>query len=200
MLDTYFCPRVVRRLRASPDASTIDSFVAYLHRRSHTRLTIQHYGRAAEVYLRSLRRRRKSLASIDETDVRAFASRQGSKGRPRPNVHAALRHLVRHLRQEGVIAPCPAPTDLAWDSRIAEYDAHLRDAGGLAPVTRRYRCRYVREFLSSVFGRKPVRWNRINAIHVRSFIALYGHAGHAAAAQVAAGLLRSFLRWLRMQG
>jgi hypothetical protein len=131
MLDAYFCPRVVRRLRASPEASTIDSFVAYLHRRSHTRLTIQCYGRAAEVYLRSLRRRRKSLASIDEIDVRAFASRRRSKRRPRPNVHAALRHLVRHLRQESVIAPRPAPADQLWESMVAEYDVHLWDAGGL---------------------------------------------------------------------
>lgn len=200
MLDAYFCPRVARRLRANPDASTIDSFVAYLHRRGHSRLTIQTYIHAAEIYFRSVRRRRKPLGSIDESDVRTFASRRRSKRGPRPNVHAALRHLVRHLRQEGMIAFSPVPAERVWEPVVAEYDAHLRDAGGLAPATRQYRCRYVREFLASVFGTKPVRWNRIKATHVQSFIARYGHDGHAAAAQVAAGSLRSFLRWLRLQG
>ena len=200
MLDAYFCPRVARRLRASPDAATIDSFIIYLHRRSHTYLTIQNYVRAAEVYLHYLRHCHKSLVSIDETDVRAFASRRRSIRRPRHTVHAALRHLVRHLRDEGVIAPRPAVADPAREQIIADYDTHLRDAGGLAPATRQYRRRYVREFLSSVFGTKPVRWHRIKAAHVRSFIGQYGHNGRAAAAQVAAGSLRSFLRWLRMQG
>jgi hypothetical protein len=103
MIDAYFCRRVARRLRASPDVSTIDSFIVYLHRRSHTRLTIQNYVGAAEVYMHSLRRR-KLLASIDEADVRAYASCRRSNRCPQHTVHAALRHLVRHLRQEGVIA------------------------------------------------------------------------------------------------
>lgn len=111
MFDAYFCPRVVRRLKASPDATTIESFVSYLHCRSHTRLTIQGYVRAVEVFLRNLRRRQKSPASIDEAAVRAFACGRRSQQRPRSNIHAALRHLLRHLRSEGMTIPRSSAAD-----------------------------------------------------------------------------------------
>jgi site-specific recombinase XerD len=200
MFDVYFCPRVVQRLKASPDAATIQSFLTYLHERGHARLTIQEYVHAVEVFLRSRRRRREPLASVDEAVVRVFACRRRSQQCPRASVHAALRHLLRHLKHEGVTIPRSSAANPAMERIVAQYDAYLRDAGGLAPATRLYRRRYAREFIQSVFGEKPVRWERIRSTHVRSFIAGYSQDGHFSAAQVAAGSLRSFLRWLRLQG
>ena len=153
-----------------------------------------------EVFLRSLRRRRKSPASIDEAVVRAFACGRRSQQRPRSNIHAALRHLLWYLRSKGMTIPRSSAADPDMERIIAEYDTHLQDVGGLTPATRLYRRRYAREFIGLVFGVTPVRWDRIRPAHVRSFIGRYGQDGHVAAAQVAAGSLRSFLRWLRLQG
>ena len=101
---------------------------------------------------------------------------------------------------EGVAVPRFSAANPAMEQIIAQYDAHLQDAGGFAPATRLYRRRYAREFIQSVFGVKPARWERLRPAHIRSFIAGYGQVGHFSAAQVAAGSLRSFLRWLRLQG
>ena len=201
MLDIYFCPRVVHRIQASPDAKVIESLLAYLHRRGHTRLTIQTYVRAAELFTHWLRRRRRPLASVDEASVRPFACQRRSRRRPRANTHAALRHLLRYLREQRLIQPSRSGmAQPPVEQIVADYDAHLRDASGLAEATRLYRRRYAREFIQHVFGKRTIQWERVQVGHIRSFIARYGHDGRVAAAQVAAGSLRSFFRWLQFRG
>lgn len=195
MFDAYFCPRVAARLRAGPEPGALESFLAYLHHRGHPRAVCQRYVREAEVFVRWLRRRRRPVATVT---VRAFAAR--GRSRPRADVHAALRHLLRHLRERGLVPqrPAEAPGDI--DRVVTAYDAHLRDAAGLAPATRLYRRRYAREFLAAAFGKDTIRWGWLRPGHVHAFIARYGHAGRTAAARVAAVSLRTFLRWLQLRG
>lgn len=69
MVESYFCPRVVARLRASPDFGVLQAFLTYLHLRGHPRATVQRYVREAEVFLRSFRRQRRSIRSLTESDV-----------------------------------------------------------------------------------------------------------------------------------
>ncbi len=199
MFDRYFCLRVVRRLCASPDADWLGSFLAALHGRGYARLTIQFYLREAELLGGWLRRHRRPLASLTDADVRAFAIRPPLR-RLRCDARSAGRHLLRHLRDRGLVPPRPAPAPARVERVVAAYDTHLRDAAGLAAATRLYRRRYTREFLGSVFGSGPIRWSRLRPGHVREFVAGYGRTGRVAAAQVAAGGLRSFLRWLEFRG
>jgi site-specific recombinase XerC len=199
MFDVYFCPRVVRRLRSSAHAATLEGFLARLHHRGHSRNTIQNYLHAAEVFLQWLRKRRRPIDYVDETAIRNFACRRPCGSRPRANVHAALRHLLRHLRGTGVVAPRLPASRSAVERIVADYDAYLHGTCGLAASTRLYRRRYAREFIQFVFGSGRIGWNRLRPNHIHSFIAQYGD-GRVAAAGVAAGSLRSFLRWLQFQG
>jgi hypothetical protein len=182
MFDRYFCPRVVRRLRASPDADWLGSFLAALHGRGYARLTIQFYLREAELFGGWLRRHRRPLATLTDADVRAFATRPPLR-RLRCDARSAGHHLLRHLRDRGLVPPRPAPAPARVERVVAAYDAHLRDAAGLAAATRLYRRRYAREFTRSVFGAGPIRWSRLRPGHVRAFVAGYGRTGRAAAAQ-----------------
>jgi integrase/recombinase XerD len=199
MFDLYVCSRVATRLRASPDADWLASFLAALHRGGYARLTVQIYLREAELFGLWLRRHRRSLATLTDADVRAFATRPPLR-RLRCNARSATHHLLRHLRDRGLVPPRPAPAPPRIMRVVAAYDAHLREAAGLAEATRLYRRRYAREFLGSVFGTGPLRWPRLRPDHVREFVAGYGRTGRTAAAQVAAGGLRSFLRWLQFRG
>lgn len=200
MFDAYFCPRVAARLRAGPEPGVLESFLVYLHRRGHPRAVAQRYVREVEVFIRWLRRHRRPIATVTDVTARAFAGRGCDHGRPRADVHAALRHLVRHLRDRGLVPPLPpaAPDDIG--RVILAYDAHLRDAAGLAPATRLYRQRYAREFLTAVFGTGPIGWRRLRPGHVHAFVGRYGQTGRTAAARVAAVSLRGFLRWLEFRG
>jgi integrase/recombinase XerD len=200
MYERYFCARVVARLRAEPHTAYLEGFTVYLHRRGHSRLTVQTYVRAAEVFLRWLHRRRRPLNSITEDLVRAFAWRGRRARRPRANTHSALRLMLRHFRGAAIAPPRPINFSPAIIRVVADYDAHLRQAAGLAAATRLYRRRYAGEFLRAAFGVGPIRWNSLRPEHVHEFVAGYGRSGRAAAAQVSAGSLRSFLRWLRFRG
>jgi site-specific recombinase XerD len=178
----------------------LEGFLAYLHQRRHARSTIQNYVRAVEVFLRWLRRCGTRLNDVDEAAMRTFACRGPRRKRPRANVHAALRHLLRHLRDEQFLS-ASAPVDGPIEARIvAEYDDYLHSTCGLAAATRLYRRRYAQEFLQHVFGSGRVDWRRLRPHHLQSFIARYGCDGRLAAAGVAAGSLRSFLRWLQLRG
>lgn len=199
MFDRYFCPRVAARLRANPDADWLGSFLEALDKRGHARLTVQDYLRGAELFGRWLRRRHLALADVTDADVRAFAKRGARKAIP-PNACSAGNALLRHLRERGLIPPRPASVLTAIDRTVADYDAHLRDVAGLADATRLYRRRYARDFLHTTFGAGPLRWSRLEPAHVRQFMNAFGQSGQVAAAQVAAGSLRSFLRWLQYRG
>src|SRR5688572_15706904 len=176
MFDLYFCPRVTKRLRTSPDADWLGSLLAVLHHDGYARLTVQSYLREAELFGRWLRRNRRSLATITDADVRAFATRPPLR-RLRCNARSAGHHLLRHLRDRGLVPPRPALAPARIERVVAAYDAHLRDAAGLAAATRLYRRRYAREFLCAVFGTRPIRWPRLRPDHVRKFVAGYGRAG-----------------------
>lgn len=201
MFDVYFCPRVARRLRSGAHAVMLDELLTRLHRRGHSRNTIQVYLRSLEVFLNWLRKRRQPINSVDEATVRCFACRRRPRGHhPRANVHAALRHLLRYLREAGTVATRPSISRSDVEGIVVEYDAYLHGTCGLATSTRQYRRRYACEFVQFVFGSERIRWTRLRPEHVQSFIARYGRDGRVAAARVAAASLRSFLRWLQFQG
>lgn len=200
MIESYFCPRVVVRLRAGPEFGVLEAFLAYLHLRGHSRATVQRYVREAEVLLRSLRRQRRPIRSLTEVDVRRFACRRRRRQHPRSDCRAALRHLIRHLRERGLIPPKQPSFPAHIERIVAAFDAHLRDVAGLASATRLYRRRYAGDFIRSVFGTKPIHWARVRPTHVHAFLAEYGRTGRVAAARVAAVSLRSFFRWLQFNG
>jgi len=155
---------------------------------------VQSYVRQVELFAAWLRRRRTLVTVVTDDDIRAFIRRQ--LRRAPATRQSAIRYLVAHLRQQQLVPPSPTPRAEPADRVVAEFDAHLRDPAGLADATRLYSRRYAREFLRSVFGTGPIDWSRIQPQHVRAYVAGYGTTGRLAAARVAAGAIRSFLRWL----
>ncbi|MCE9567506.1 MAG: tyrosine-type recombinase/integrase [Planctomycetes bacterium] len=199
MIERYFCPRVATRLRASPDVRWLASFLATLDGSGYRRLTIQVYLREAELFGLWLRRRRRTLASVTDADIPTFATRL-PRCKPRINSRVAIQHLLCHLRQRRLVPQRPAQAPTQIERIVTAYDTHLSSAAGLAPATRLYCRRYASEFLRSVFGTGTIHWSRLKLAHVRQFITGYGQTGRVAAARVAAGALRGFLRWLQFEG
>jgi integrase/recombinase XerD len=200
MFEIYFCPRVVLRLEGRANARILEEFLGYLHGRGYARLTVQSYVRQAEVFLHWLRRRHGSLATIDEATVRQFACRHRPRGRPRADAHASLRHLVRHLREAGLIASPSPVSSLPIEKTLSEYDDHLEHVCGLALATRLRRRYFVRAFMEFVFGSGKINWEHLRPCCVQLFIAQYGRKGQVASAQAGAVAIRSFLRWLNFRG
>ncbi|QDU21930.1 hypothetical protein ETAA1_39040 [Urbifossiella limnaea] len=172
MFDRCFCPRVARRLRASPDADWLGSFLAALHRCGYARLTVQFYLREAELFGRWLRRHHRSLTTLTDADVRRFATRPPLR-RLRCNARSAGHHLLRHLRDRGLVPPRPAPAPARIERVVAAYDTHLRDAAGLARQARTFsgRCVDMPEFSlgenSQTTGRRKASIHRTGSAPVK---------------------------------
>ena len=113
-----------------------------------------------------------------------------------PNeAHAALVPMLEILRAEGVIARPPEPTGPIADE-LRSYDAHMRDARGLASGTRTGRLRIVERLLVSKFAGRPVVVGELHTEDIRQFIAdQFDTLGTTSNAITIASTLRAYLRY-----
>ena len=113
-----------------------------------------------------------------------------------PNeAHAALVLMLEILRVEGVIARPTAPAGPIADE-LRSYDAHMRDARGLASGTRTGRLRIVERLLVSQFAARPVVVGELQTDDIRQFIADQLDAlGSTSNAITIASTLRAYLRY-----
>ncbi len=207
MLDRYFHRRhIVNRLRAEPLGQLLEEFAVYLRNRGHTAFTVQGYLWATERFGRWLASHKIEVDAVNEGLLRSFLQDQASRhSKHKPpklsvNARAGLRHFLRMLRGNGRISSTAVQFNAPCDRVLAEYDRYLQNVRGLAPATRRYRVRYARTFLHATFGNGRIRWSRLRPKHIHAFVVEFGRSGRSAAAGVAACSLRSFLRWLQIQG
>jgi integrase/recombinase XerC len=103
--------------------------------------------------------------------------------------HAVVSQLLALLRELGVVAVVRAPGS-PIDDELQRYDAHMRDARGLACGTREHRLRIVQRLLLSA------RTHELTPEHIRRFLAdqleLRNTVSNAVAINSA---LRDYLRW-----
>ncbi len=114
-------------------------------------------------------------------------------------VRAALAQLLDVLRADGAIASAAVPdTHLARE--LARFDAHMRDAGGLALNTRRQRCRIVARFLTGLFKDGPILIPAIAPTAIRQFVLGNGAEWSAGTIRVIGGAIGGYLRFRVMAG
>jgi integrase len=115
-------------------------------------------------------------------------------------LHAALVPLLAILRERNVIARPPPPTGPIADE-LRRYDAHMRDARGLAAGTRRGRLRIVERLLLAKFAGRPVVVGELQPEDVRRFIAAQLESlGTTSNAITIASMLRAYLRYRASAG
>jgi integrase/recombinase XerC len=118
-----------------------------------------------------------------------------------PNeARAALVPMLEILRVEGVIARPPVPAGPIADE-LRTYDAHMRDARGLAAGTRTDRLRIVERLLVSKFAGRSVIVGELQTDDIRQFIADQLDAlGTTSNAITIASTLRAYLRYRATRG
>jgi site-specific recombinase XerD len=108
---------------------------------------------------------------------------------------AALKHWVRATTTGTV----PLPTTPV-DVEIRAYDTYLKDTCGAAVHTRLHRTRHVRAFLTALFGDQPVWYESIGPATLTAFLTTRAQHVKPGTAGVIASGLRSYLRYLALQG
>jgi len=103
------------------------------------------------------------------------------------------------LRATGMPPAAPSP----WtpvDAEVAAFDAYLRDVCGAAVQTRVRRRRHVGVFLTDLFGAQPIRYQALCPSVLTSWVTTRAQHVRPVTAGAIASDLRSYLRYLALQG
>jgi integrase len=181
-----------------------DRYAASLVARRLAAATVARYVRATAHFTTWwTRHHRTDVSCVGRQDVEAFVSGHLRRCRcPSPvprtptDCRAALHHLLRFLAPGE--SPTRSPTPVEED--VARYDMYLREVCGAAEATRIHRTRHVGEFLSGLFGRAPVLHRKIHPESLRRFVVTRARHCRPGSAGVITDGLRSYVRYLEMEG
>ena len=196
--------------RAWLERSVLQGYVTaysdHLHRGRYAPNTRRAYLCCVAHFAHWLTAERHTLAAVNKAVVERFVAEHLPRcDCPYPvrrvphEVRAALVQLLDVLRVEGAIASAAAPdTHLARE--LARFDAHMRDAGGLALNTRQQRCRIVAKFLTGVFQAEPILIQMIAPRAIQQFVLGSGAEWSAGTIRVIGGAIGGYLRFRAMAG
>jgi integrase/recombinase XerD len=199
MLDRFIKDSgTLRRLRAGPVGTQIDSFTARLATLGYARATIREQVWLLSGLSRWMERRRLSAAELDEGTLEAFAHDRQRRCRERSS-HATLDHFLDHLRAEGVAPVRPVVADRSPIAVLAvQYEQHLRVERGLSATTLTNYLPVFRRFLTHTFGPGPVHLAALTASHLAGFVQEQARTMHRGRAKLMVTALRSICRfWLQ---
>jgi len=194
-------------LSASVLNPSADAYVGYLRQHGYCFGSIRAYLHAVGHFAHWLTQQRIPLDRIDEALVRRFLARHLPTCRcPRPckrgvhEVRAALKHLLRVLRHQGRIAGPSTTIPAALRDELDRFEAYLDEVCGLATSTRASRRRWVRKFLRSRFGRRPLEITLLTPRDLLAFITRQAKRCQPGTAHVLGCALRSYLRFRAFHG
>ncbi|EGV27614.1 integrase family protein [Thiorhodococcus drewsii AZ1] len=192
---------------AISDADLLESFSVYLERRGHRHQVAHRYCQAVRHFLHW--RRMSDVSAEERFDrrmVQIFLDEHlpachcpAPIVRTRKTVRAALNQLLMMTGQPRLIPQAPLASAIIEDS-VSVFDGYLREVCGLAEQTRLSRCRYVREFLTTLFGTGPLLLEQLTPGRLIDYITDWASQGHRRVATVMVCALRNYLRYLRFDG
>jgi integrase/recombinase XerC len=208
-MDSNYClPRNVEgELRNSALAPHVDAYLAYLNRGRYAHNTVSQYLRCITHFARWMQQTKLGLNQVEEAAVERFLNKHLPHCHcPMPvvrvycDLRAACGHLLRILRERGVIA-MPAVASGPIEDEIREFDAYIQQVRGLGNEVRRNYARLVRRFLQRQFGKRAVVISALQPNDVRQYLAeeLDKRGTYSNAAALTSSL-RAYFRYRSIQG
>lgn len=199
MLDKLYAhPNAAQRLRSSPLGPWLDSFVERLAALGYTPWSCRSNVVLAADLGRWMLDRDISVGSLDESAIDEYVEHRGTQ---RERRQAASRHVLAHLRAEGVT---PLPSACPDRSAVAvygqRYAAYMRRERGAAEGTVEGYVAVVREFLVRRFGSGDVDLAALTASDIGAYLVERAPALSPKSVGYLASALRSFFRFLFVRG
>ena len=191
----------------SPLALYVDAYVDHLTRGDYATTTIQEHMRCLAHLAQWMCQVGCDISELDECAVDHFLNEHlpgcdcpEPVCRNRCDLKATCRHLLRVLREKGVIAE-PTTAGGPIEEELHGFDEYMHRVRGLAEETRRNRIRIVRRLLRACFAGQPTMIYTLQPAQVRQFLAKElerrDSSSHASALTSA---LRAYLRFRRACG
>jgi site-specific recombinase XerD len=201
MLDQFYVfPSTRERLRFGPLGPHIDAFAHRLAQRGYTRSTATHKIRAVAALSDWLERKQRGVEDLDEQLVSEFLKYRRHRGLAQYEAPPALRDLLNHLRDAGIIGSAPAREESplhAVERRFAQY---LIQERGLAKPTIDNYLSIVHTFLSERCGDTPKGLDELTLRDITGFITRHANRLSLRRVQLVTTTLRSFFRFLYERG
>jgi integrase/recombinase XerD len=174
----------------------LDGFADWLYARGYPRVAVRRHLRAARrLEQRWLRRGLRSLSAIRRTHFQVCAPGHSQDD---PDLAAVARVLKMYSEERGLLAAEPvreAPPELAG------YQQYLTALRGLAAGTIADHLATVSEFLQFIAAKRPARrLGQLTPCELEAFVQHVAARVSRATLQHVVAHLRSFLRWLAIQG
>ena len=208
MLERYFRPRLIARLRASAFAPDLQALVLHLEKRGHRPGAIRGYLSGAAHLAACIEKGLVRLEGLTAEALQDFA-RQHAKPRrcrcsrlPTKNFVSVAPHFFEALRDRG---RCAAPLVLprsptAVDLLLDELDQHLRDVRGLARSTRERFRRDLRPLLQGKYGTGAADPSAITVQDVRRWVTARAVTTSRRTARATATAIRNLVRFFMFHG
>lgn len=186
---------------AGPLDPYIEGFGALLDARGYARATETQKLQLVADFSRWLDHRRLEIGDVDDRRGTEFVRDRRRRGRAHRGDGLTLRTLCEYLRQIDVIPAPTAAVDSTELSRVEQaFGVYLAHERGLAPATLINYLPLVRRFLSRRFATGAIRLHEIRPTDVTRFISRHAHAFSPGRVKLMLTALRSFFRFLRLQG
>jgi integrase/recombinase XerD len=207
MKPIVFGDRVRRRMTSNHLGIVLADFVEHLQSLGYASWTIRNYAGAVEHFGCWLKCRHLDSSRISPELVCSFLHRHLDHCHcPKPargdlaTCGSALHALLELLQRKGMIGRRPGKVASPKEQITEQFDRYLVEACGVAETTRRARRRTALELLSWRFGNRPLRLQQIAPGDLMRFVSFRARSLRPMSVRALCDSLRSFLRFLHLQG
>jgi len=202
MLDQYFTRRcVLNRLRAGLFGPYLEQLADSLQQQGYSRTWIRTCLYASDKFGRWLSRQGQGIGDVRSALVQRYVDElKRTRGTQRPKAGCSLNHLIKLLRQEGLVREPSEQPDTDVERWLVRYDTYLERVVGSAVNTRDRYETIVRRFLVGRFGPGPVCWDTLTAKDVSAFVCQEVSGRRGFGRKQPGVAMRSLLRFLVFSG
>lgn len=180
----------------------IDPYTGCLRKQSYKDGVIAAYSVAIEHFAGWLAGTGRSAGEVQESVIGEFLDLHlpvcgcpGRLQRSRSTMRAALGHLVRFLRADGVIAPKSSGFPSTVESELLAFTGYLRDVCGLAPNTVISRRQWAGRVLAHLFPDRAIDIQQIEPRRLGEFMRSVCSGFEPGTVKVVGNAMRSYLRF-----
>ena len=201
MLENFVTvPGTLERLRSGVLGEHVEGFCAALLALGYAHVTIHRRLMVVARLARWMDAQGVSVASLDTERVAAFTCAEQAGGTAGTACRQTLPMLLEHLGAPGRAGVTTPPEGSVASRLWFRYERYLREERGLAPATIGHHRLFVLPFMAEFALHDPSRCQALCSLDVRDFVLARLPGMKPNRMQALAAALRSFLRFLFVQG
>lgn len=201
MLECFYAsPATLRRHRQGPLGAHVDAFAQSLQERGHPRSTVRHMLISVAHLSDWMRCKHLSAVGLRRELVERFVRHDPRVRRFRHHARTAVRKLLAHLQEVGVVPPEAPPKAAPIERVLGAFEEYLVGERGLSKRAAHSLLQDLGCFLAERYGQGEIRLARLRPQDPISFIARRSRTLSSSSAKRITWALRSFLRYLHLQG